>query len=169
MHLNITFEKTLERLGIVQAREKHAVITEIVYMSSDANKLRESLDKWIEKENVCLSKFSEKSCTYTYGGPSYNGRTLNGREYTKTEIFSTFQLTTNSDGGHINRMTFSPLTSQDIEDFRKYKNYNPKKTPSLLQIFYGLKKKYKGIMLVSGYFDIPDEEKSKLNDLEPSP
>lgn len=168
MGVRLDFKTILIRLGINQAREKRALVTEIRLASAQFRKLREGLNKWIKKEDVLLSESSDSS-SYTYGGPSYNGSFLKGRQYITTELFSTFKLVTTTDDGYIDSMTFHQLSNYDVENCKEYKNYDPTKTPSMLQIFYGLRKKYNDtFMFVSGDFDLPEEEKIKLNDLEPT-
>ena len=171
MSLDISFEKALIRLGISQAREKRAVVTSIIIDNSyqKNRELRESLDKWIKKENVLLGESSDSS-SYKYGGPSYNGRHLSGRSQSTTELFSTFKVITSTDDGYINSIKFEKLNT--YEGVEKYENYDPTKTPSMLQIFYGLRKKYNdgsGLVSVDGDFDLSDEDRKKLNSLKPTP
>lgn len=171
MSLDISFENALIRLGISQAREKKAVVTSIIIDNSyqKNRELRESLDKWIKKENVLLGESSDSS-SYKYGGPSYNGRHLSGRSESTTELFSTFKVITSTDDGYINSIKFEKLNT--YEGVEKYENYDPTKTPSMLQIFYGLRKKYNdgsGLVSVDGDFDLSDEDRKKLNSLKPTP
>lgn len=171
MSLDISFEKALIRLGISQAREKRAVVTSIIINNSyqKNRELRESLDKWIKRENVLLDESSDSS-SYKYGGPSYNGRHLSGRSESTTELFSTFKVITSTDDGYINSITFEKFNT--YEGIEKYENYDPTKTPSMLQIFYGLRKKYSdgsGLVSVDGDFDLSNEERQKLNSLKPTP
>lgn len=169
--IDISFETALIRLGISQAREKRAVVTSITIDNSyqKNRELRESLDKWIKRENVLLDELSDRS-SYQYGGPSYNGRHLSGSSETTTELFSTFKVITRTDDCYVNSINFEKL--KIYESIEKYENYDPTKTPSMLQIFYGLRKKYSdgsGLVSVDGYFDLSDEERKKLNSLKPTP
>lgn len=101
--------------------------------------LKYNLYKWAENSGLELDEQTEVS-SYSYGGPAYNGSTKYGRERYETKIFSTFKVTINTDGGWINSIEFNKVYPDD--KIVSHPKYDPNKTPSMLNLAYGLKKKY---------------------------
>lgn len=108
---------------------------------SDIYSLRSGVYSWVQNNKVLLDE-RDSSDDYSYGGARYNGRTLRGSSRDNIRFFSNFKLFYNSDDGFIQDFSFIKLSSSEIEKYSDHPNYNTDKTPSMLQVFYGLMKKY---------------------------
>lgn len=147
----------LEIIDIQQARELGIDIRVINckgISGSDIYSLRSSVYSWVQNEDVLLDEHNS-SDKYTYGGTKYNGRTLTGRSNDNIRFFSNFKIFYNSDDGFIQRFSFINLSSSEREKYISHPNYNIDETPSMLQVFYGLMKKYNNVVS-EVYGIIPD-------------
>ena len=52
----------------------------------------------------------------------------------------------NSDDGFIQQFSFIKLSSSEREKYNDHPNFKPDKTPSMLQVYYGLMKKYDNVI-----------------------
>lgn len=137
----------LQIINIVQARDLDIDIHTIeCQIRTDAlSKLDENISLWISEKNVVLDKKNSVE-TYSYGGSSYNGRTLKGRVHSTTIFFSSFKICKETDDGYIQHFSFKKLSDSESAMYKDYPNYDLLKSPSMLQIFYGLMRKYDDVI-----------------------
>lgn len=135
----------LKIANIAQARQLGVVIQTIKCRTEASEKLITNINLWIAKENVLLDTVTT-SKSYTYGGSSYNGRTLTGRQYLKVKYFSNFKILTETDDGYLEGLSFESLSDAELDKYKDYPNYDPSNSPSLLQVAYGLIKKHEGVI-----------------------
>lgn len=129
---------------INEARERGVFVTEInCRFNSRSNKdlIRSNIIKWMRENDVLLEEKDEKE-SYTYGGPAYNGRTLTGRVFKSTRYFSEFYVQYSTDDGYTEQLVFKSITPSDLEKLQDKENFDTPGVPDMLQIAYGLVKKY---------------------------
>lgn len=129
---------------INEARERGVFVTEVncrFISSSNKDLIRRNIEKWIQENKVLLDKKDERK-SYTYGGPAYNGRTLTGRTYTRFRYFSKFYVQYSTDDGYTEDLVFKSRSPSDLEKHLDHENFNTPGVPDMLQIAYGLIKKY---------------------------
>lgn len=133
-------------MNIKEARDRKVFITEIdCRMISYATRgtIDRNINNWAKKNSILLNEDSSVE-TYSYGGAAYNGRTLTGRSRGKKMFFSNFCYEASSDDGYIGGMKFRTIYSSEIEKYKTHKNYDTKSVPTMLQIAFGLIRKYEG-------------------------
>nr|WP_181717827.1 hypothetical protein [Psychrobacter sp.] len=137
----------IKNMSISEAKILGIIVTSI-QCSSYPSDIRRVIDKnirlWTENEDVLLNA-ETKVNKYTYGGASYNGRTLTGREYEEHQVFSNFSILSSTDDGYPQKLEFKMITRGQVEKYKEHANYNPQKTPTMLQIAFGLTRKYEGM------------------------
>lgn len=137
----------LKIINIVQARDLGIDIhtIECRVRTDILSKLDKNISLWISEKNVVLDEKNSVE-TYSYGGTSYNGRTLKGRRYSTTIFFSSFKICKETDDGYVERFSFNKLSESENDRYKDHSNYDLLKSPSMLQIFYGLMKKYDDVI-----------------------
>lgn len=137
----------IKNMGINEAR-KQGVIVQIIECSTHGSKGRYTLDanikQWIKNEDVLIdSTFRSESAQFE--GLMYEDNDK-ARVYIEEKIFSNFSIKTRSrvapGPGHL---IFMELTERQLKLCKEHKNYDPKGTPTMLQIAFGLMKKYEDI------------------------
>ena len=133
--------------SIIQAKELGIEVYTIKCRSrtNALQKLHENVTLWISKENVLIDEVNTSE-TYTYGGASYNGRTLQGRKRKNTKFFSNFKICKETDDGYIEHFSFQKLSKSDLDKYENHSNFNIQNSPSMLQIVYGLMRKYDDVI-----------------------
>lgn len=138
----------LKIINIVQARNLDIDIHKIeCQIRTDAlSELDKNISLWINEENVVLDEKNSVE-TYSYGGLSYNGRTLKGRRHSETIFFSSFKICKETDDGYVEYFAFKKLSESENDSYKEHPNYDLLKSPSMLQVFYGLIKKYDDVVV----------------------
>ncbi|GAA0809709.1 hypothetical protein [Psychrobacter piscatorii] len=136
----------IKNMNIKEARDRKVFITEIdcrIVSSATRRTIDRNINNWVKKNNILLNEKNSVE-KYSYGGAAYNGRTLTGRSYKKERIFSNFCYVASNDDGYVEGMKFRIIYSDEIEKYKTHKNFDTKNVPTMLQIAFGLIKKYKG-------------------------
>lgn len=138
----------LQIINITQARslgiDIHTI--ECRVRTEALSELERNISLWISENNVLLDKKNDVE-TYSYGGSSYNGRILKGRKYSETAFFSNFKISKQTDDGYVEHFSFRKLSKAENDSYKDYPNYDFLKSPSMLQIFYSLMKKYDDVVV----------------------
>jgi len=130
----------LQSIGIVEARKAGIEIYEIQVIPGMYNEVGKILSKniklWLKNEPDVLKHKKQKIKSEKVYGERF-------REYFDTYYFSKFKLVCASSDGQTTSMNFSPLLESEVlEYFVENDQVAQDKTPDLLQIAFGLLRKY---------------------------
>lgn len=136
----------IKNTNINEAREQGVVVIKIdcKFTSKETQRtIERNIREWVKNNNVLLNQDNNVE-TYTYGGAAYNGRKLTGRSYKEVKAFSEFYIESSNDGGYIESLEFQMKYVNHTEKYGDHENFHTKGVPNMLQIAYGLIKKYEG-------------------------
>lgn len=136
--VNIT--NYLKSIDIVKAREVGVEVSHIIVIPGMHNEigkvLASNIELWLKNESDLVKHTKSDVKTEKYHGERF-------RKYTDTYYFSKFKLTCNSSDGQTTRMDFDSLSKNELLAYSQSNTIvADNKTPSLLQIAFGVLRKY---------------------------
>lgn len=145
----------VKNIDIKEARRQGIIIKSIRYQSHPLKRgdtLKNNIEKWTEDEDVLLDK---RSWGVKYSERERNKRKTIGRasHLVIEKTFSNFRMRTKTGYSSSDYyLMFGELNEDDYTKYKKHPRYNPQGTPTMIQIAFGLMKKYKELEVeIRGY------------------
>lgn len=145
----------IKNIDINEARRQGIIIKSIRYQAQPFERehaLEKNIEAWIRNEKVLLDQVS---WTVKYSQKERNERKIHGKasHLVWDQIFSNFKIRRKTGYTSGQRyLMFSELTGQEYSKCKSHPKYNPKETPTMIQIAFGLIKKYGEIEVeIRGY------------------